>query len=338
MALARQFRLVRSIVGLSLLLAGCAQEHAFWTDGDRGKEVFAEQRDCASPATSEPVPGGEVRPVDATPDPAAEPVVQPNHPCPLCQRDDCRAIWGTVGLNAFPWGDMVASNGVEFHQLFCLDLDFNIMLWREHNLYGFSDAAFWGQKAAPGITNPRQGAFDFSKREFDLSAGLAWNYFRSWELRVFAYSFNNLNRGDSEVSPSGFNDGVGVENRFYLGPTYEYLGTAAYDPRRASFLSIGYFPTKSMMDPAGEQFRPGPFLRAYLTYDLFGPRCYVYGDFQFIASRNFQAELLNIDVGVAVRPFEKVPRLEFRLGSQDSLDLQRGDGEYSTYLGIHYVF
>ena len=46
-------------------------------------------------------------------------------------------------------------------------------LARPWGLYGFADATFWAQKAAPGFTNPSQGALDFSKREVDLAGGLA---------------------------------------------------------------------------------------------------------------------------------------------------------------------
>lgn len=186
--------------------------------------------------------------------------------------------------------------------------------------------------------NPSQGSFDFSKREFDFDLGAAWNYAGSWEARVFAYSFNNLNRGSSQTSPSGFNDGVGLENRFYLGETYAHLGSADFDQARATFLSVGYYPTKTMEDATGNQFKPGPFARAYLTWDLWGEKVYLYSDIQFIAARTFTPTLLNLDAGVAARPFGAVPRLEFRVGTQDILNLRGGDLETGVYLAIRYVF
>jgi len=71
-------------------------------------------------------------------------------------------------------------------------------------------------KAGAAVTNGNQGSFDFSKREFDLTLGLAWNYYSALELRVLGYAFNNLNRGISPISPEGYNDGFGLENRYYF--------------------------------------------------------------------------------------------------------------------------
>ena len=73
------------------------------------------------------------------------------------------------------------------------------------------------QEPGLGITNSSQGNFDFSKREFDFNAGLAWNYFDRLELRASAYSAGNLNRGLSLTSPSGFKDGVLLEIDTILG-------------------------------------------------------------------------------------------------------------------------
>jgi hypothetical protein len=338
---------------LLLLLAGCSPERAAlsrqdWKapvgcDAGRGLESTAaqatrgEEADTHSDESSsegqqqsQPATASETAPPEPTVGAASE---LANDPEPTVQ-----AVWGLAGLRGYPVGEHVASNGVEFHQLFSLDLDFNLWLWPSQGLYYFMDSRFWGQKAAPGVTNPSQGAFDFSKREFDFFTGLAWNYHTSWEARAFAYSFNNLNRGDSSTSPSGFNDGVGLENRYYLGPTYQDLGTSAFDQARATFLSVGYYPSKSMVDGNGEQFSPGPFARAYLTWDLFGEQCYLFGDVQFLATRAFRPKLFNVDAGIAFRPFANVPRLEFRVGSEDVFDLQGDEWEVSTYLGVRYIF
>lgn len=249
-----------------------------------------------------------------------------------------QTVWGIADIRCFPIGQEVASNGVEYNPLFLLDLDFNLMLWREQRVYLFADTSFWAQKAAPGITNAAQGAFDFSKREFDFNLGAAWNYAGQWEARLFAYSFNNLNRGNSQTSPSGFNDGIGIENRYYVGETYSALGTAAFDEARATFLSVGYYPSKSMVDGNGNQFRPGAFARAYLTCDLWDELLYLYGDFQLIAAWSFSPMLFNWDAGLAARPFSSIPRLEFRVGTQDMLDLHGGDLETSVYVAVRYVF
>jgi hypothetical protein len=119
-----------------------------------------------------------------------------------------------VGARAYPLGDKVAPNGVEFTPILSLDWHGNLWLWSAQGLYFSSDITFWGQRSAPGITNAHQGVFDFSKREFDLDVGLAWNYWSRFELRLTAYSSNNLNRGDSAVTPAGFSDMTGIENRY----------------------------------------------------------------------------------------------------------------------------
>ena len=257
---------------------------------------------------------------------------------PSVETAQLRDVWGILDFRGYPIGQAVASNGVEYNPLFSLNLNFNIMLWRRHRVYLFSDSSFWGQKAAPGITNANQGSFDFSKREYDFNLGTAWNYFGRWEARAFAYSFNNLNRGYSQTSPSGFNDGFGLENRYYLGKIYDQLGTSQFDLARATFLSVGYYPTKTMEDLSGNQFKPGLFTRAYLTQNIWGDRYYLFADLQFIASHFVQPTLFNWDAGLAARPFRSVPRLEFRVGSQDLLNLQTHDIENTVYTAIRFVY
>jgi hypothetical protein len=248
-------------------------------------------------------------------------------------------VWGIAGLRGYAFGQQVAPNGLEFNPLFSLDLNLNLWLWRQERIYTFVDTRFWGQKAAPGVTNASQGVFDFSKREFDLDLGLAWNYWGMLEARTFAYSFNNLNRGSSDNHPSGYNDGVGLENRLYVGGTYADLGQPGFDVARATFLSVGFYPTKDMVDADGNTFQPGPFARAYVTLDLLDEgRCYLYLDTQFIGTRSFGAKLLDIDGGIAARPFPRVPYLEFRLGSEDTYDLQLRETETSLYVAVRFRF
>jgi hypothetical protein len=248
-------------------------------------------------------------------------------------------VWGIAGLRGYGFGQQTAPNGLEFNPLFTLDLDLNLWLWRVERLYAFTDTRFWAQRASPGVTNSSQGIFDFSKREFDLDLGVAWNYFGMLEARGFAYSFNNLNRGSSDVRPTGYNDGVGFENRLYVGGTYADLGQPGFDVARANFLGVGYYPTKDLVDADGNVFKPGPFARAYLTLDLFdGGGCYLYLDSQLIGTRSFGAKLVDLDAGAAVRPFRRVPALEFRFGSEDTYDLQLREIETSLYLGVRFVF
>jgi hypothetical protein len=275
-----------------------------------------------------------------TPPPAEPslPVATPPLPPGSVASDPSYTVWGIVGLRGFPYGQATASNGVEYNPLFSADLDFNIWLWRAKRIYGYSDMHFWGQKATPGVTNPHQGSLDFSKREFDFVDGLAWNYYGKWEFRAFGYSFNNLNRGTSLTIPTGFNDGVGIENRYYLNPNYATLGTPAFDKARATFLSIGYYPSKSMVDSAGISFTPGAFARAYLIWELYGPKLYLFTDDTIITNSSFQATLFITDSGIAYRPFNNFPRWEFRLGSQDSIDMLNTDAETTVYLSGRYIF
>ncbi|QJX01295.1 hypothetical protein FTUN_8937 [Frigoriglobus tundricola] len=263
----------------------------------------------------------------AAPDPPADP----------CDRVGPLA-WGVVGVRGFAPGGRTAPNGVGYKALFALDLDFNIWLWRGQRVYAYNDSSFWGQRAAPGITNPTQGAFDFSKRELDETIGVAWNYYQRLEARVFAYSFNNLNRGTSTSQPSGFLDGVGIENRWYIGGSYPDLGRPGFDVARATFVSAGYYPTKEMADMDGNGFKPGAFARAYLTLDVFGPRYYLYADTQMIDERVAKPRILSIDTGFAGRPFRKLPYLEFRLGTADVFDFHLREWALTGYGAIRFIF
>jgi hypothetical protein len=243
-----------------------------------------------------------------------------------------------TGLRGYAFGDAVAPNGLEFKPLFSLDLNVNLWLWREQRLYAFSDTRFWGQRAAPGVTNPAQGVFDFSKREFDLDLGVAWNYFGTLEARAFAYSFSNLNRGDSAALPSGYDDGIGLENRWYVGGTYRDLGSPGFDVSRAGFLSLGYYPTKDMRDSEGNRFKPGPFARAYLVWELLGERWYLYVDAQATGTRSFTPRLFTLDGGTAVRPIPRAPFVEFRLGSENKYDLDLDNLETGLYGSVRFIF
>jgi hypothetical protein len=252
--------------------------------------------------------------------------------------DSLSRVWGLAGLRGFASGEQVAPNGLEYTPIFSMEMHLNCWLWSQHGVYFFADSTFWAQKAAPGITNSSQGPFDFSKREFDLDAGAAWNYSGRWEARVFAYSFNNLNRGDSQSAPQGFNDGIALENRYYLDKTYDALGAPDFDLARATFVSVGYYPTKDMVDGGGNLFKPGAFCRAYLTYDLWGERCYLYADTTLIAQRPFTPKLLDLDAGVAFRPFGRANRWEFRIGTAEMFDLRSNDLETSVYGSIRLIF
>jgi hypothetical protein len=252
--------------------------------------------------------------------------------------DEGPPVFGVVGLRGFAMGTRVAPNGVPFTPIFDLEMNFNIWISRKHHVYLFADGSFWAQKAAPGITNAKQGSFDFSKREIDLALGAAWNYWGRMEGRFSAYSLGNINRGKSQVAPSGFADGTLLENRWYIGQEYDNLGTSEYDIPRANFVSIGYFPTKHLVDNTGHQFKPGAYMRAYLTADLFSPQYYIYSDSELIANRSFELALFKEDAGFALRPFLKLPRLEFRLGTTVVVDAQNSDSDTSLYGMVRFVY
>lgn len=252
--------------------------------------------------------------------------------------DDRKMIWGLIGGRGFLLGDQIAPNGLEYRPLFSLDTSLNFWFWREQRLYGYVETRFWGQRAGAGVTNPSQGAFDFSKRELDLDVGLAWNYSGPFELRTFAYSMNNLNRGNSSFSPAGYNDGVGIENRWYFGKNYESLGTSQFDIARTSYLSLGFYPTKEMTDDNGNRFKPGLFARARVTYDIMPETWYLYFDSQFICFKSGPAKLFNFDGGTAFRPFASNSRVEFRFGSENKCDIQLHSIETELYFGIRLTF
>ena len=129
-----------------------------------------------------------------------------------------------------------------------------------------------GRRPPRGSPTPARGPSTSASASSTSTSALAWNYYGNWEARAFGYSYNNLNRGTSQVAPERFNDGVGLENRYYLGPAYAALGTQEFDQARANFVSLGYYPTKDMVDGDGVQFKPGPFARAYLTCGLMATR------------------------------------------------------------------
>jgi hypothetical protein len=240
--------------------------------------------------------------------------------CPPSGNDRHRSgrpeVWGFLDIPVYATGTRAAPNGVYFDPLFSLNGSFNIGLIPGKKLYLFADATMWMQRPGAGITNASQGNLDFSKREFDFNPGIAWNYAGSFEARISAYSMNNLNRGQSPTKPAGFKDGVLIENRYYFGTADKY------DVGRLNFVSVGYYPTKGMVGGNGEEFHPGIFASAYLTYDLPVLNSYLYGDAKYTGERVIKPRLLEFDAGWALRPFERSKYVEFRLGSDLTADVQ----------------
>jgi len=233
-------------------------------------------------------------------------------------------VWGGIGFRGIPTGKKMAANGVEFDPVFTLDIELNIALCKNREVYLFTQSRFWGQGAAAGITNPTQGQFDFSKRQYDLGGGIAWNYWRTMEARFFAYSSSNLNRGNSLVTPYGYNDGVGLSNRFY------YLGN--------NFFGAGYMPTKDLIGNDGIQFQPSWFLESSIWYPIFGPKLQGYWAASLIGQRSGDAKLLYNDIGISAAFLSKFPSLEFRTGGEITTDLVVGKTFDFYYVGLFLPF
>jgi hypothetical protein len=66
---------------------------------------------------------------------------------------------------------------------------------------------------------------------------------------------------------------------------YTELGTSDFDQAKATFISIGYLPTKTLTGADGLQFYPALFARAYLTLDVVKECSYLYADTTFITER-----------------------------------------------------
>jgi hypothetical protein len=241
-------------------------------------------------------------------------------------------VWGVAGLRFFPSGNKMAPNGVVYLPFGTIDFDVNIGLLPRKRLYFFSIGSFWTQKATDGVTNPHQGPIDFSKRQMDILLGIAWNYWNYFEARVFAYSYNNLNRGTTLDQPYGYNDGVVVENRYYIPKSN------LFDLPRLNFLSIGYYTSKVLTGADGVYFNPGLFLRAYLTYEFVPRRYYVYADTEMIARNGANPKLLLFDDGFAARPFSKIQGLEFRAGVFNTVDVQVDNVRTLLYLTARVIF
>ncbi len=225
-------------------------------------------------------------------------------------------VWGELGLQGYASGKRMAPNGVEFEPIFLSDCDFNLGLLPRKKLYVFLETGFWAQRASAGITNKNQGAYDFSKREFDINAGLAWNVFDKVELRVSGDARNNLNRGTSKTEPSGNEAGGQIEARYYFG------STNIYDVGRLSFVGIGYTPSRSLVGGEGFEFRAGVFAQVYGTYIIPALRSYLYGRARLIEQELDTLRLITFDAGIATRPFSSVQSLEFRVGNELTADIK----------------
>jgi hypothetical protein len=132
--------------------------------------------------------------------------------------------------------------------------------------------------------------------------------------------------------PYGYNDGVVVENRYYIPKSN------LYDLPRLNFLSFGYYTSKELTGADGVYFTPGLFARAYLTYEFVPRRYYVYADTQMIDRSAAIFKLLLFDDGFAARPFSKLEGLEFRAGVFDTVDVQVNNVRTLLYMTMQVIF
>jgi hypothetical protein len=281
---------------------------------------------------------------------AAAPASAPQPPAPTAEQvvpaepPAWDTVWGVFGIRVFAAGPKEAPNGQEYHPSFSIDLDFNVWVWRCQGLYLFGDVRFWNERPEYGVTNAKDSGLGFSKRQFDLVGGPAWNYYGPLEARLYGYTFNNLNRGVDLVKPVGLNDGFGMENRLYLSEEYENLGRAGFDVARADFVAIGYYLTKDMVGTDGRMFNPGLMLRAYLTYDLGDWPVYVFGDVTFLTERSMHPKLVLLDAGLAAQPFRDwttytaLKTWEFRVGVENTGDLELGNVQNLWYGSVRVLF
>ena len=239
--------------------------------------------------------GGDPNPPDAVLQPPAPPdVLDPagaaGETPPVGPAEAARGpapVWGLAGIRGYVLGEHVAPNGVEFKPLFDLKMDFNFWVWRSERVYAFADAIFWGQKPAPGITNTSQGPFDFSKREFDLNGGVAWNYYGPLEAGRSLTPTTTSTAATRRRHPAGTPTASASRTAGTSTTSTSPWGCRATTWRGRAFVSVGYYyPTKDMVDGNGIDFKPGPFARAFLSArDLLGDKCYLYSDVELIATR-----------------------------------------------------
>ncbi|HEX7516657.1 MAG TPA: hypothetical protein VF345_05160 [Chthoniobacterales bacterium] len=227
-------------------------------------------------------------------------------------------VCGYLGVQGYAPGERMAPNGVVFDPRFRSDFNLNLSLLPRKKLYVFLETEFWMQRSSPATTDNNQVVYNFSKREFDINTGFAWNIFDRLELRVSADALNNLNRGNSRTEASGNTDGGQFEARYYFGPA------SIYDVGQLNFVGIGYNPSHNLIGGDGLEFRAGMFAQAYATYSIPALRSYLYGHATLIEQEYGNLRLVTFDAGIATRPFSRVQDLEFRLGNELTADIQAG--------------
>ncbi|MGD0280849.1 MAG: DUF2442 domain-containing protein [Dissulfurispiraceae bacterium] len=234
-------------------------------------------------------------------------------------------VWGDSHVGIYPFkSSIVAPNGLLYNPLAHIGLSLNI---GSDNIYIFDENTLFLAKPDPGLTtNSSQGSFDFTKREVDFKIGLAAKPFdnKHLEFRLWEYALNNLNRGNDPNRPSGFNDGLAAETRYY------FIGEKAW-----GYLNGGYYFTKELMAPNGVAFKPGIFAGGELNYNLLEApgKLYAFSDVTVVNLFG------RFELGVAYRPLLSLPDTEVRLSGSRYLDLnEKSPTENTVMFEIRHYF
>lgn len=168
------------------------------------------------------------------------------------------ALWGDVGVGVYPMSssEKVAPNGLVYEPMFRLIGDLNV---GSRDLYLFATSAYYTEKPNPGVTtNKSQGSFDFTKRQYDFNIGGAFASGEYTEVRFWAYSQSNINRGIYLDRPSGYKDGFAGSFRYYVADEVVTRG----------YLGAGYYFTKELVDTNGQPYTPSFFAELNFSHPL----------------------------------------------------------------------
>ena len=197
-------------------------------------------------------------------------------------------MWGNVGFGMYPAdSEKVAPNGLEYKPLFRIVADFNI---GSRDLYLFSNSAYYTEKPQPGVTtNKSQGSLDFTKRQYDFNVGGAYGFSRNTELRFWAYSQSNINRGTDLNKPSGYKDGFTGEFRYFFE-----------EDSSLNYAGMGYYFTKELVDTNGQPYTPS-FLGELKLSTLLGYGIHASTNAVVLGERGRGLKEINTQVGFSYR-------------------------------------
>lgn len=209
-------------------------------------------------------------------------------------------LWGNLGFGIYPGSsEKVAPNGLVYKPMFRLTADINAGY---QNLYLFFNSAYYTEKPTPGVTtNKGQGKFDFTKRQYDFNVGVAYSPIRNFEVRFWAYSQSNINRGKDLNTPYGFKDGAASSLNYYLKKG-----------RIRGTLIGGYYFTKELADTNGDPYKPSVFSEIDLSVPL-NKTFSVFTETWLMTERPVKLKQMDALYGVAYRPYKNKSHNEFRL-------------------------